>query len=134
MNRRTFLAGIAATSAVWAFAGPAFAAFSPVAYSPAKLKSLRDSGKTVLLDFYADWCSTCRAQERVVESLVGTGAYNGITIMRVDWDTYRSADIVKDMNIPRRSTLVLLKGETELGRVVAQTSEAAIKGLLDKAG
>ena len=34
--------------------------------------------------------------------------------------------------IPRRSTLLLLKGDKELDRIVAETSEARIKSLLDK--
>jgi len=134
MHRRTFLTGLAGFVGTVALAGPAAAAVDIVAYSPDKLDALMAAGKPVLLDFYADWCSTCRAQERVIESLMGGGAYAGITVMRVDWDTYRSSDIVKRMNIPRRSTLVLLKGGKELGRVVAQTGEAPIRGLLDKAG
>jgi hypothetical protein len=34
--------------------------------------------------------------------------------------------------IPRRSTLIVLRGEDELGRIVAGTSESQIKGLMDK--
>ena len=134
MHRRTFLSGVAGLATVGLIAGPAAAALKLVNYSPEKLQALRASGKPVLLDFYASWCTTCRAQERVIESLMDGGAYGTITVMRVDWDTYQTSQLVKDLNIPRRSTLVLLKGDKELGRVVAQTSEASIKGLLDKAG
>jgi thiol:disulfide interchange protein len=133
MHRRAFLIGLAGLAAAGSYAVPASAA-NAVAYSPQKLQSLLAAGKPVLLDFYATWCTTCRAQSRVLDSLFGTGAYSNVTLMRVDWDTYQDKQIVRDMNIPRRSTLVLLKGDRELGRVVAQTSEAAIKGLLDKAG
>lgn len=35
-------------------------------------------------------------------------------------------------SIPRRSTLIVLRGDEELGRIVAGTSEAQIKGLMDK--
>jgi thioredoxin len=134
MNRRDLLAGVAGLVAAAAIAQPAFAALKPIDYSPGKLAALNGSGKPVLLDFFAPWCTTCRAQERVLGALMGGGAYGGITVMRVDWDTHQDSPIVKDMAIPRRSTLVLLKGGKELGRVVAETSEVSIKALLDKAG
>jgi thioredoxin 1 len=41
--------------------------------------------------------------------------------------------LAQQLRIPRRSTLVLLKGREELGRIVAGTSKAEIKSLLDKA-
>ncbi len=37
------------------------------------------------------------------------------------------------MSIPRRSTLVVLQGDKELGRIVAQTGKAEIKALVDTA-
>ena len=51
--------------------------------------------------------------------------------VRVDWDTYADHTVTIDRNIPRRSTLLMLKGDKELGRIVAGTSEAEIKKLLD---
>ena len=53
--------------------------------------------------------------------------------MRVDWDTYRNADIVKDLAVPRRSTLVMFNGGKEVGRVVAQTGGDAIEALFKAA-
>ena len=55
------------------------------------------------------------------------------TFMRVDWDTYKRHSVATSRRIPRRSTLVLIKGGKEVGRLVAVTSVAAIKKLLDKA-
>lgn len=60
-------------------------------------------------------------------------AYNeNIAFVRVDWDTYSRAEITKSYNVPRRSTLILIKGGNEAGRIVASTSESSIKSLLDK--
>ena len=56
-----------------------------------------------------------------------------ITFMTVDWDTWGDGDLVKQLQIPRRSTLVVLKGDAELGRIVADTSEVAIQALMDTA-
>ena len=59
--------------------------------------------------------------------------YNkSITFMRVDWDTYRRHAVTTSRRIPRRSTFVLIKGGKEAGRLVAVTSEAAIKRLLQQ--
>jgi thioredoxin 1 len=41
--------------------------------------------------------------------------------------------VTTSRKIPRRSTLVLIKGGEEVGRLVAVTSQAQIKALLDKA-
>ena len=63
-----------------------------------------------------------------------TLAYNAnIVFINVDWDDYGKSDLVKSLSIPRRSTLVVLKGDQEIGRVVAQTSSKTIKKLMDAA-
>ena len=59
--------------------------------------------------------------------------YRAITIMRVDWDTWRNADIVRVLKIPRRSTLVMFSGGKEVGRVVARTSREDIEPLFQAA-
>ena len=59
--------------------------------------------------------------------------YRAVTIMRVDWDTWRNADIVKTLAIPRRSTLVMFRGGKEVGRVVAETDSNAIEALFKAA-
>ncbi|MEO0342710.1 MAG: thioredoxin family protein [Pseudomonadota bacterium] len=130
MNRRSFLW----TLSVLPFLSlPAFA-MGPrwVNYKPGLVEEALDDGLTVLLDFAADWCSTCKRQERVIGQLRGENPnYDAILFVRVNWDIYRTADITRDLKVPRRSTLVLLKGQDELGRLVAQTSTDRIKGLLD---
>ena len=55
-----------------------------------------------------------------------------ITFMRVDWDSYKRHAVTKSRKIPRRSTLVLIKGGKEVGRLVAATGNGAIKSLLEK--
>ena len=60
--------------------------------------------------------------------------YNkAITFVFVDWDTFKGHSVTTSRKIPRRSTMVLITGGKEAGRLVAQTSEAQIKELLDKA-
>ena len=54
-----------------------------------------------------------------------------MTFVRVDWDDFRKHDVTKSRSIPRRSTLLVLRGDEELGRLVAGTSESQIKALMD---
>lgn len=131
MDRRAFLLAAAAVT----LAMPVRANPAARDYTPKLLKGELAAGKTVFLDFKASWCSTCAAQERVITALVEENpAYStAISFLNVDWDTWGGGDLVKSLNIPRRSTLVVLKGDRELGRLVAQTGRAEIKALLDTA-
>lgn len=130
MKRRDFIALTAATALVPAVARAA----ETLDYTPGLVKERLAAGETVFVDFKADWCTTCRAQERVIGGLrAENDAYNAITFVNVDWDQYGRGDLALELNIPRRSTLVVLRGDEELGRVVARTSRGDIQALMDLA-
>lgn len=122
------LAPVAAADQVSGFGGPT------LAYEPGLIQQLLDEGKTVFVDYHATWCSTCAAQKRQLKALrEADPAYDeAMTFVAVDWDDYGRHDVTRSRNIPRRSTLVLLRGDEELGRLVAQTGRNAIKGLMDQ--
>lgn len=129
MKRRDFLISSLAVLP----ASPLFAAVAD--YTPGLVTSELAAGKTLFLDFKAEWCGTCKAQERQITALKKENPAYGeaITFINVDWDDHRRSDLVKRLNIPRRSTLVVLKGDAELGRIVAGTSREQIKALMDTA-
>lgn len=131
MKRREFLILGAAAS----LAPMALHAGQTLDYTPGLVKERLAAGDTVFLDFKADWCTTCRAQERVIGALrAENGAYDeAITFINVDWDRHGRGQLARELNIPRRSTLVVMKGEAELGRLVARTSRRDIQGLMDTA-
>lgn len=131
MKRRHFIALSAAAS----LAPFSLHAAEPLQYTPGAAEAAMDAGKVVLLDFWASWCSTCAAQERVLAELKAENpAYvENIVFFVVDWDKHGKGDLSKALKIPRRSTLVALKGREELGRIVAGTSKRDIKALLDMA-
>jgi thioredoxin 1 len=131
MNRRTFLLASAAVTLALPFRLQAATANYSAEFLAAELAA----GKTVFLDFKATWCSTCAAQERVINALLAENpAYaQSVSFINVDWDQWGEGDLVAQLNIPRRSTLVVLKGDAELGRIVAGTGRAEIKALMDLA-
>jgi hypothetical protein len=49
-----------------------------------------------------------------------------------DRDRWGQGALARDRAIPRRSTLVLMRGATEPGRLVAETGRAAIEAPLDR--
>jgi len=59
-----------------------------IAFSPAKLQSLRDAGTPVFVDIGADWCVTCKANEYTVLNTQGFKhllAQTGAVYMKGDW-------------------------------------------------
>lgn len=110
-------------------------AAEPTLYTPGSAEAAMDEGKIVVLDFWASWCSTCAAQQRVLAALKAENPdyEQNIVFFLVDWDVHGEGELSKALNIPRRSTLVALKGRQEIGRIVAGTSKAEIKALLDTA-
>lgn len=130
MKRREFL--IAAGAATLA---PMAALAAPIAYVNGLLQERLDAGETVFLDFKASWCTTCRAQGRILEDLKAANPAfeENITFIDVDWDEFGRSEIVERFNVPRRSTLIVLKGDQELGRIVAGTAHRDIEALLNTA-
>ncbi len=128
MNRRTFLSLSGAALIV-----PGVLRAAPLDYTPGLVDQELAAGKTLFLDWKASWCTTCAAQGRVLAALKAENpAYEkAITFINIDWDTYSNAEITHRFNIPRRSTLVVVKGNRELGRLVAQTQTAQIRELMD---
>jgi thiol:disulfide interchange protein DsbD len=59
-------------------------------YSGALLEAQRDSGRIVLLDFTADWCLTCKVNERVAfgsDAVRAAIRDRDVVLLRADWTT-----------------------------------------------
>lgn len=128
MNRRTLI--LSATALALA---PIAALAETIAYTPGSAEAAIASGDTVFVDFAADWCGTCRSQERTINALRGANpAYDAaITFYRVDWDDFGRGDFSTSLNVPRRSTLIMFRDGAEVARIVAGTRESDIRTLLD---
>lgn len=135
MNRRDFLTLTAVVTLAAPLSVRRAHAGAPVAYTPGLVKDELAKGHTVFVDFSAPWCGTCAVQNRVMDKLrAANPAYEkDVTFVKVDWDTYRNDAFTKGLKVTDRATLIVLKGDKELGRLNWETGEAKIKALMDTA-
>ncbi len=103
-------------------------AFEERPFDTASFKAAQSAGKSILVDVFAPWCPTCRAQQKVLGALQKKPAYEKVVMFKVDYDN--QPDVVRSFGAQRQSTLIAFKGATETGRSVGDTKRASIEALL----
>ena len=99
-------------------------------YSAVALTQAQQAGQPVALHFHADWCPTCRTQDKVLDALKAEKGID-ITVLKVNYDTEK--DLKRRFKVNSQSTIVVLKGQQEAARLVGDTSSDAIRGALKAA-
>lgn len=127
LNRRQLFAFVAATTV--ALSGPALA-LEEGKFERAKFEAAQAAGKPILLHVFAEWCETCHAQKEVIEELEADPKFRVYSIYTIDFDTEK--DVMRSFGATSRSTLIVFKGTTEMGRLVGDTKEESIKALMEK--
>lgn len=126
LTRRT-LAAFALSIPV-AIALPALAATK---FTPAGLADAQKLGKPILVEVSAPWCPTCKAQKAVLSSLEKQPRFANYIKLEVDFDTQK--DALKALGATMQSTLIVYKGQKEMGRLVGDSKQESIEALLAKA-
>ncbi|MDE2082787.1 MAG: thioredoxin family protein, partial [Burkholderiales bacterium] len=60
-------------------------------YSAAALDAAQKAGRPVALHFHADWCPTCRAQDKVLQTLKAEKGLD-LTLLTVDYDAEKALE------------------------------------------
>ena len=100
------------------------------AYDKAALEVANKEGKTVVLDFHADWCPTCRKQQSVLEKILKEKEFANVRGFTVDYD--RASDLKKEYRVQKQSTLIVLKNGKEVARSMGLTNKAEIQDFIRK--
>ena len=97
-------------------------------FDRAAFEAAQAAGLPILVDVYADWCPTCRAQAPAVAAAIGGAQYRQLVVFKLNFDKQK-ADW-RQMGVQRQSTLIAFNGRRETGRVVGETDPTAIAQLI----
>jgi|SRR5271155_3536299 len=99
-------------------------------YSETTFKEATTAGKTVLLDFHADWCPVCRRQGPLIESLAQEDKLKDVVVLKVNYDD--EGALKKQLKVSIQSTLIVFKGEKEVTRATGMTDKDKLRELIEK--
>lgn len=102
-----------------------------VPFDTKAFEAAKAGGKSILVDVYAAWCSTCQAQHKHLTELTAKPEYKDMVVFEVDFDNQK--DEQKALGVQNRSTLIAFKGSKETGRSVSDTSKDSIEALMKSA-
>jgi thioredoxin 1 len=88
-------------------------------------------GKSILVDVWASWCPTCKAQGPILKSELAKPENKDVVFLRVNFDT--QLDALQAFKVQSQSTLIMFKGTKEVARSVGDTTAAGISKLVASA-
>jgi thioredoxin 1 len=129
ISRRPLLLAIVASVALLGALPASAAEWKP--FDAASFATAQKEGKSILVDIFAAWCPTCRAQNPILVQLTREPKYKDLVVFKVDFDSQK-AD-VRALKAQSQSTLIAFKGQTEKARTVGDTNPQSIAALVDSA-
>ena len=93
-------------------------------FSAETLAAAQAAGKPVAVHFHAEWCTTCKQQEKVLAQLK-TEAGLDLTLLVADYDKER--DLRRALKVRSQSTMVVFRGKEEKARLGGDTDPAKFR-------
>ncbi|MDH4440198.1 MAG: thioredoxin family protein [Rhizobium sp.] len=90
-------------------------------------EAAKSAGKPVVVDVTASWCSTCKAQQRIIGDLAKKPEFADVLVLQVDVDTQK--DAMRSLGAQNRSTLIAFNGANETKRTVGDTNPQSVEAL-----
>ena len=99
-------------------------------YSAQALAEAQAAGKPVAVHFHADWCGTCKQQEKTIAQLKGEKGLD-VTLLIAEYD--KEKDLRKALKVRSQSTMVVFRGKEEKARLGGDTEAAKFRSALKAA-
>ena len=93
-----------------------------------KLFELQNSGKTIVINSWNEYCSTCAAQTKVFDQAMKE--FKDIEFLF--YEQTKNKDIAKTLGINYWTTIVVFKGKKEIARDIGLTGKEQIYNLINK--
>lgn len=90
-------------------------------------EQIRSSGKTILLDFYADWCGPCRMVSPLIDQIAEENPQYLVGKINVD----KEPELAQAFGVASIPTLVVLKNGEVAGRSVGARPKMQILAMLE---
>ena len=90
-------------------------------------KEVLEESKTVLIDFYADWCGPCKMLAPVLEEIAKENTNTKFVKINVD----DAQELAMEYNIMSIPTLVVIKNGKEVNRMVGLASKSELMEIIN---
>jgi len=115
---------ITATALLSLGAAPLAHALEIKPFTAEALAAAQTAGQPVAVHFHADWCGTCKQQEKVLAQLK-TEAGLDLTLLVADYD--KEKDLRRALKVRSQSTMVVFRGKEEKARLGGDTDPAKFR-------
>lgn len=101
---------------------------SVVSFNKDDLENVKNSGKIILLDFYADWCGPCRMLSPVVDEVAEENPDFVVGKINVD----KEPELSEEFGVSSIPMLVVMKDGKILNKSVGAKSKQQILEMIEK--
>ena len=115
---------ITATALLSLGAAPLAHALEIKPFTAQALAAAQAAGQPVAVHFHAEWCTTCKQQEKVLAQLKTESGLD-LTVLVADYD--KEKDLRRALKVRSQSTIVVFRGKEEKARLGGDTDPAKFR-------
>jgi len=91
-------------------------------------ENAKASGKTIVINSYEVWCGTCSKQTKILDQ----AEKEFKDIIFLSYEQSKNKDIAQKLEVEYWTTIVVYKGNKEVGRIMGQTDKKIIYSIIEK--
>jgi len=110
------------------FIVPAEAVEKKTNFTEEIFENAKASGKTIVINSYEVWCGTCSKQTKILDQ----AEKEFKDIIFLSYEQSKNKDIAQKLKVKYWTTIVVYKGNKEVGRIMGQTDKKIIYSIIEK--